>query len=131
MESQPVDDGKMDGEVRGIWRSIVRPVESAAAVGARAQSDRYFRVAALLLDRGYPREAVFEAQKAMRLCAPRPEQQAVYAWALYRRSGAGQRIPAAVWQHLESALETDPNCELARFYHAELMKIEGSSSRSP
>ena len=131
MDSQPVDDGKVDGEVRGIWRSIVRPAESAAAVGARAQSDRHFRVATLLLERGYPREAVFEAQKAMRLCPPRPEQQATYAWALYRRSGAGQRVPPAVWQHLENALEADPNCELARYYHAELMKIEGSCSRSP
>ncbi|HKU45171.1 MAG TPA: hypothetical protein VJR89_43725 [Polyangiales bacterium] len=51
----------------------------------RARADRHFEVAAILLERGYPREAVFEAQLGMRSCQPRPEQEALYAWALYQR----------------------------------------------
>jgi hypothetical protein len=72
----------------------------------------------VLLARGYPREAVLEAQKAMRLCRPRADQEALYAWALYQRSGGGQSVRPHVWEHLENALRTDPDCELAKRYWA-------------
>jgi tetratricopeptide (TPR) repeat protein len=91
-------------------------------ITAYAQADAYFRTAELLLGRGYPREAVFEAQKALRLCRPRPDQQAFYAWLLYQRSGAGKRVHQHVWDHLEQALRAEPQCERAHFYRALLLE---------
>lgn len=89
---------------------------------AQARAQRHFQLAEFLLERGYAREAVFEAQKALRLCKPRPAQEALYAWALYQRSGAGPRIAQHVWDHLENALRLDPNCESARHYRALLLE---------
>jgi hypothetical protein len=88
----------------------------ASPHAARSQADEHFRVAALLVDRGRAREAALEAQKALRLCEPRPEQQAFYAWILYERSGLGGPVPAAVWDHLEHARQADPHCERAIYY---------------
>jgi hypothetical protein len=113
-------------EVAGLARqpypAYADPIPEAQHSTAVSQADAYFRGAELLLGRGYPREAVFEAQKALRLCKPRPDQQAFYAWLLYQRSGAGQRIPQHVWDHLEQALHADPTCERAHFYRTLLLE---------
>ena len=106
---------------QGIWRSVIRVIEQTVDDTDQAQADRHFQAAAVLLERGYAREAVFEAQKALRLCRPRPEQQALYAWALYQRSGAGAHVPTPVWEHLESALQTDPECQSARHFMSLLL----------
>ena len=94
------------------------------AASPQALADAHFEVAQVLLARGYPREAVLEAQKGMRLCRPRSDQEALYAWALYQRGGAGQNVHPHVWEHLENALRTDPSCEIARRYWALLTRDE-------
>jgi hypothetical protein len=113
-------------EVAGLahepYRDRACPPAQPQASTAYAQADAHFHAAELLLGRGYPREAVFEAQKALRLCQPRPEQQAFYAWLLYQRSGAGQRVQQHVWDHLEQALQADPSCERAHFYRTLLLE---------
>jgi hypothetical protein len=96
------------------------------AASPQARADEYFEVAQVLLSRGYAREAVLQAQKAMRLYRPTPDQEALYAWALYQRSGAGRTVHAHVWEHLENALRADPACELARRYWA-LLAGEGGA----
>jgi hypothetical protein len=92
------------------------PESQPAADSPQATADRHFRMAELLLQRGHAREAVFEAQKALRLCQPKPDQRALYAWALYERGGGGPNVPAHVWEHLETALLADPQCARARYY---------------
>jgi hypothetical protein len=111
--------------VTEFWESPRRsqcPPPSGAPL--QAQTDQHFEAAEVLLSRGYPREAVLEAQKGMRLCRPRPAQEALYAWALYQRAGAGRAVQPHVWEHLENALRADPNCELARRYWALLPRDE-------
>lgn len=104
------------------------PLPSAASAQERA--DQHFEVAEVLLARGYPREAVLEAQKGMRLCRPSPAQEALYAWALYQRAGAGRTVPLHVWEHLENALNADPSCELARRFWA-LLERGDDRTREP
>jgi hypothetical protein len=102
-----------------LWdepRQTRRPPPMAAS--PQAQADEHFEVAQVLLARGYARQAVLEAQKGIRLCRPSADQEALYAWALYQRAGAGQAVHSHVWEHLENALRTDPGCELARHYWA-------------
>jgi hypothetical protein len=70
-------------------------------------------VAELLLSRGHVNEAVLEAQKAMRLLEPSPEQRAAYAYMLFRRGGS---ISPSVWEHLSRALTEDPGCARALHY---------------
>lgn len=86
------------------------PVPPADAV---SQADQLFGVAELLLSRGHVNEAVLEAQKAMRLREPRPDQRALYAYMLFRRSGS---ISPSVWEHLSRALGEDPGCARALHY---------------
>jgi hypothetical protein len=79
------------------------------------QAGQHFCVAELLFARGHVSDAVLEAQKAMRLCEPSPEQRALYAWLLYKRSGNASQ---SVWDHLTRALAEDPQCERALQYRA-------------
>jgi hypothetical protein len=88
-------------------------------------ADTHLIVAELLLERGDPRAAVLQAQKALRLGRLRPNQEALYAWLLYQRSGAGAYVPPCVWQHLASALERDPECDRAHYYQGMLHKRRG------
>lgn len=87
----------------------------------REQADELFRIAEVLLERGHAREAVFRAQRALKLCKPRPAQQALYAWLLYLRGDRSQPVAPHVWEHLEEALCADPQCERALHYRALLM----------
>jgi tetratricopeptide (TPR) repeat protein len=82
-------------------------------------------VAEILLQRGDPRGAVLQAQKALYLGPLRPDHEALYAWLLYRRAGGGAYVPACTWQHLVSALERDPDCERAHRYQGLLLKRRG------
>ena len=107
------------------------PFPPPSAAPAQAQADLYFEAAEVLLGYGYPREAVLEAQKGMRLCRPRPAQEALYAWALYQRAGAGPKVHDHVWEHLENALRGDPGCELAKMYWALLTAADGGVDRTP
>ncbi|HKP64943.1 MAG TPA: hypothetical protein VJV78_49760 [Polyangiales bacterium] len=115
--------------VMGVWDSTEEAEDSGPRPedeSAEAQADEHFRVAELLLERGYPREAVFEAQRALRLCQPRPDQRALYAWALYQRSGGGPNIPDAVWEHIDMALTADPQCPNAQHYRSVLLSQAGT-----
>jgi len=78
------------------------------------QAQSHFRAAEVLHERGYAREAVLEAQKALRLCEPTPTQRAFYAWLLYARSGLTPAVAECIQQHLDQALAEDPECEAAR-----------------
>ena len=103
-------------------RTSLQPLAASDERSASFEADVHFRVAARLLQRGNVREAVFEAQKAMLLCAPRPEQQALYAWLLYQRSGGARDVPASVWEHLEHALLCDRTCAQAYYYKGMVLK---------
>ena len=76
---------------------------------------------------GYFREAVFQAQRGMRLCEPRPEQQALYAWLLHQRAGGGPRVSRRVWYLLDRALCADPDCAAAHSYRAQLAQLQSDS----
>jgi hypothetical protein len=89
------------------------------------EADVHFRVAEELLARGRPRDAVFEAQKAMKLAAPRPAQRALYAWLLYQRAGASRGVHPRVWSHLKQALDSDPACARALYYKGMLLECVG------
>lgn len=91
-------------------------------ITASDRADYHFRAAEVLLERGYAREAVFEAQKGLRLCEPTPEQRALYAWLLYSRSGLKPPVDACIKEHLSQALAEDPQCERARFYMARIVR---------
>ena len=88
----------------------------------REQADELFRVAEVLLERGHAREAVFRAQRALKLCKPRPAQQALYAWLLYLRGDRSQPVSTSVWEHLNEALRADPQCQQALHYKSLLMR---------
>ena len=81
-------------------------------------ADYHFRAAEVLLARGYAREAVFEAQKAMRLSTPSAAQRVLYAWALYGRGGLTPSVDACIEDHLGRALEEDPACDSAHALRA-------------
>ena len=89
------------------------PAPQASHVMQSAEADKHFCVAELLFARGHVSDAVLEAQKAMRLCEPRPDQRALYAWLLYKRGGS---ISPSVCDHLTRALVEDPACERALHY---------------
>jgi hypothetical protein len=117
--------------VMGLWDSPKRDSQSPPADDSpRARADEHFRTAELLLERGHAREAVFEAQLALRLCEPRPEQRALYGWALYQRGGGRGTVPACVWEHIETALLVDPNCQQALQYRALLLRQSAPPRRS-
>ena len=97
--------------------SMPAAVDAAALIDA----DMHFKAAAMLLQRGDCRRAVLSAQKAMKLAPARPEQRALYAWLLYQRSGAGADVPPSVWDHLEQALNADPDCAAAHRYTGVLL----------
>jgi tetratricopeptide (TPR) repeat protein len=84
-------------------------------------AETHFKVAEMLLARGNFRAAVLEAQKGMKLRAPRPEQRALYAWLLYQRSGAGSAVHPHVWDHLAAALLADPSCAAAHYFKGMLL----------
>jgi tetratricopeptide (TPR) repeat protein len=106
-------------------RRADRPVTSNPPP-ENADAAAHFRLAEQLLERGNYRGAVFEAQKAMRLCPPRPEQRALYAWVLYLRSGGTPRdVHPHVWAHLQQALESDPACARARYYKGVVLARAG------
>jgi hypothetical protein len=91
------------------------PLSHAAQNDNALEADRHFCVAELLFARGHVSDAVLEAQKAMRLREPRPDQRALYAWLLYKRSGS---ISPSVCDHLMRALAEDPACERALHYRS-------------
>lgn len=101
------------------------PAPEQTGKPAQEVVDEHFRLAELLGVRGNLRAAVFEAQLGMKLGRPRPPQRALYAWLLYRRDGAGTYVAPCVWEHLERALEADPNCATAHYYKAMLLKQAG------
>jgi tetratricopeptide (TPR) repeat protein len=103
------------------YSSVPAPDDPAAAVDA----DMHFRAAEVLLQRGDCRRAVLAAQKAMKLAPPRPEQRALYAWLLYQRSGGAAEVPPHVWDHLERALDADPDCAPAHRYMGALLGRTG------
>jgi hypothetical protein len=120
--------------VMGLWDETEQPAQAAPSPPAddspQARADEHFRLAELLLEHGHAREAVFQAQKALRLCRPRPDQRALYAWALYQRGGAGPNVPAHVWEHIDTALLEDARCPTALHYHALLLSSQ-SQTASP
>jgi hypothetical protein len=95
-----------------------RKPDCAPDPSAQLRADEAFRTAELLLERGHARDAVLQAQKAMRECPPRPEQEALYAWMLFQRDGGKRPVRSCVWAHLDRALEADPECERAHAYVA-------------
>jgi tetratricopeptide (TPR) repeat protein len=107
----------------GTTRS--QPPRRITSPPATLDADVHFRVAEELLARGRPREAVFEAQKAMKLGPPRPAQRALYAWLLYKRNGASRGVLPHVWAHLKQALEFDPACARALYYKGMLLAETG------
>lgn len=110
-------------------RAEPQPVSAAAPMRPSASridsADTHLLVAEKLLEQGDARGAVLQAQKALRLGRLRPKQQALYAWLLYQRSGAGAYVPPCVWQHLATALANDPHCERAHYYRGMLLKRRG------
>lgn len=107
----------------GTTRS--QPPRSMAPPQAVLDADAHFGVAEELLARGRHRDAVFEAQKAMKLAPPRPAQRALYAWLLYQRAGAASGVHPHVWSHLKRALESDPACARAFYYKGMLLAATG------
>lgn len=107
---------------------VARPSGSVSIRPSAAQvdsADTHLIVAEMLLQRGDARAAVLQAQKALRMGKLRPNQEALYAWLLYQRSGGGAYVPTCVWQHLASALGRDPNCDRAHYYQGLLHKRRG------
>lgn len=100
---------------RPSWPPAPPSSPAAAQNDNGHQADQHFCVAELLFARGHVSDAVLEAQKAMRLREPRPDQRALYAWLLYKRSG---NASPSVWDHLTRALAEDPRCERAQQYYA-------------
>jgi hypothetical protein len=102
------------------FEAVERPHVPGVATDPWTQlrADEAFNTAELLLERGYAREAVLQAQKAMRECPLRPEQEALYAWLLFQRDGGKRPARACVWAHLDRALDGDPECERAHAYVA-------------
>ena len=96
-------------------------VEPRSRITLRGRADAHFHAAEVLLHKGFAREAVFEAQKGMRLCQPLPAQRALYAYLLFVRSG-GLRpgVESCIKQHLSQALSEAPNCERTRYYAARI-----------
>jgi len=74
----------------------------------RGQADAHFHAAEVLLQRGYARDAVFEAQKGLRLCHPLPAQRALYAYLLSLRSGSRPGVEFCIKRHLSQALSEAP-----------------------
>jgi hypothetical protein len=91
------------------------PEPLPASSPLRAQSDAYFHAAEVLLQRGFAREAAFEAQKALRLCPPLPAQRAFYAYVLFVRGGR-PGVELCIRHHLSQALGEAPHCERTRYY---------------
>ena len=112
--SESIPPQRDSGTPSGLWSSP--PLDP----------DAHFRAAELLLERGHCRAAVLEAQKAIRLGPPRPEQRALYAWLLYRRGPEGDPVQDCVWEHLEQALQEDPNCAIAHYFKGVLLKRIGN-----
>jgi tetratricopeptide (TPR) repeat protein len=106
--------------------SVPPPIDPAGEVDA----NMYFSAAEVLLQRGDHRRAVLAAQKAMKLAPPRPEQEALYAWLLYQRSGAGAQVHPHVWDHLDRALCVDPDCAAAHRYKGMLLGRIGEVERA-
>jgi tetratricopeptide repeat protein len=107
----------------GTTRS--QPPRGVTSAPASLEADFHFRAAEELLARGRARDAVFEAQKAMKLGTPRPEQRALYAWLLYQRGGPSRSVHPRVWSHLKQALESDPACVRALYYKGMLLAASG------
>jgi hypothetical protein len=82
----------------------------------RERADAHFHAAEVLLHKGFARDAVFEAQKGMRLCQPQPAQRALYAYLLFVRGGLRPGVESCIKQHLNQALREAPDCERTRFY---------------
>ena len=110
-------------EPRGLARARSTPPSEPrlAATGVDA-AEVHFRTAEVMFANGHVRAAVFEAQKGMRLRSPQPVEQALYAWLLYQRSGAGSNVPSTVWTHLAAALSADPSCAPAHYYKGVLLE---------
>jgi hypothetical protein len=95
---------------------------------AVSDADVHYETAEALLARGDARRAVLEAQKAIKLRPPSPAEQALYAWLLYQRAGAGPRVHPHVWHHLDEALHKDPDCAVAHYYKGMLCKRTGHAA---
>jgi hypothetical protein len=91
-------------------------IPPASESQARLQADAHFEVAERLYERGYVREAVCQAQLAMRVHAAKPDQLALYAWLVYRRDAAVRDAAPFIWEYLERALQLDPSCVRAHYY---------------
>jgi cytochrome c-type biogenesis protein CcmH/NrfG len=113
-----------DPEAPGpIARTLEQPLGTADA-------DPYFEAAELFLQRGDARSAVLAAQRGMRLAPPRPAQQALYAWMLYKRDGRVTPVKPHVFRHLEQALASDPACVYAHCFMGVLLTRTGDFERA-
>jgi hypothetical protein len=101
-----------------------RPVDGTG----REVADAHFAAARRLSALGRHRSAVLQAQKAMKLAAARPAEQALYAWLLYLRAGTGTHVHSHVWHHLDEALRADPNCAVAHRYRGVLLARTGQTA---
>ena len=111
-------------EVAGSTRPPPRSVRPPSQP-SQDDADAHFEQAQSLLDHGNYRDAVFEAQRAMKLARPRPEQRVLYAWLLYQRAGGGTDVHAHVWSHLAQALEEDAECTTAHYFTGALLARAG------
>jgi hypothetical protein len=141
-DSVPTRVVEFDRPAPRMSTQSLQPIDRASSVSARPgarvptqpsttsseqldSADTHLRVAEILLERGEPRAAVLQAQKALHFGRLRPDHEALYAWLLYQRAGGGAHVPTCTWQHLASALERDPDCERAHYYQGLLRKRTG------
>jgi hypothetical protein len=127
---------EFDRTAERVVPESLRPIDRARSVSARPSAraptrpnseqlesaDTHMIVAERLLERGDPKAAVLQAQKALHFGPMRPDHEALYAWLLYQRAGGGAYVPSCAWEHLASALERDRDCERAHYYQGLLLK---------
>ena len=95
----------------------------------------YFAAAEMLALEGHFESARRAAERGMKLATPEPEEQALYAWLVYRcerpvTAGAGAitaRVSALVWSQIEGALARDSSCALAHYFKSVLLQRSGQA----
>ena len=111
---------------------VLHPDPSAAL--ARAVADPpvrfspgvYFAAAEMLALQGHVERALRAAERGMKLESPKPEDQALYAWLLYRRDRAATaEVSGVVWGQIDRALARDSSCALAHYFKSVLLQRTG------
>ena len=89
------------------------------------EADAHYRRAESLLKQNDYVGAQREVERAITEGGESARYEATYGWVLYLRSGTPGNVQPRVMEHIERALEIDPDCEQALYCKATLLKHQG------